>query len=232
MAGALTNSGTLIIGNSALSAPDKLTAASLDKYGLDPSRRLRPNQALLDVTAGSAGFGTAGTLSGSVGLSLDSAIEFASGQISTIAADAQLSLIGNDAFIEDSTALGSNSALTGLASIIAGSLNLIYGAAVSTTGSLVIFFFFFFFYLYYFSFFFYLSFTNVFIYYIISFGSNSALTGLVNIAGVPRTLGGLAVDDRGGRQQRPCQSRDDFRVRRFDPVDRGRADQHRHAEYR
>ena len=53
-------------------------------------------------------------------LSGDSAIEFASGQITSLAADAQLILDGNDAFIEDSTALGSNSALTGLASIGAG----------------------------------------------------------------------------------------------------------------
>jgi hypothetical protein len=47
-------------------------------------------------------------------------------------------LYGNDAFIEDSTALGSNSALTGLASIGYGAyLNLLGGASVSTTGALV-----------------------------------------------------------------------------------------------
>ena len=55
---------------------------------------------------------------------------------SPIAAGAQLTLYGNDAFIEDSTALGSNSALTGLASIIAGVLDLENGASVSTTGAL------------------------------------------------------------------------------------------------
>ena len=49
-----------------------------------------------------------------------------------------MDLNGNDAFIEDSTALGSNSALTGLASIGAGAtLDLENGAAVSTTGALV-----------------------------------------------------------------------------------------------
>ena len=64
---------------------------------------------------GGAGFGTAGVLSGYVELSGDSAIEFASGQITSLAAGALLILYGNDAFIEDSTALGSNSALTGLA---------------------------------------------------------------------------------------------------------------------
>ena len=50
---------------------------------------------------------------------------------------AQLHLNGNDAFIEDSTALGSNSALTGLASIGAGAMfDLENGASVST-GALV-----------------------------------------------------------------------------------------------
>ena len=89
------------------------------------------------MTAGSAGFGTAGVLSGSVALAGDSAIEFASGQISTIAGRFALILNGNDAFIEDSTALGSNSALTGLASIGAGAtLDLDNGASVSTTGAL------------------------------------------------------------------------------------------------
>jgi hypothetical protein len=46
-----------------------------------------------------------------------------------------LDLIGNSAFIEDSTALGSNSALTGLADV-AGNLVLDHGASVSTTGAL------------------------------------------------------------------------------------------------
>jgi hypothetical protein len=96
---------------------------------------LRPRKSLLDVTTGAAGFSTAGTLTGNVNVGTDSAIEFLSGQISTIAAGSQLRLgsAGNSAFIEDSTALGSNSALTGLGDI-AGSLDLV-GAAVTTTGS-------------------------------------------------------------------------------------------------
>ena len=86
---------------------------------------------------GSAGFGAAGVLSGNVELVGDSAIEFASGQITSLAAGSHLILDGNDAFIEDSTALGSNSALTGLASIGAGAtLDLDNGASVSTTGAL------------------------------------------------------------------------------------------------
>ena len=110
----LTNSHHLSIGNATLSAPDRVTAASLEntargKIHLTGSSS---NQTLLDVTAGSAGFGTAEVLSGTVRLVGDSAIEFASGEITSLAADAQLHLNGSDPFIEDSTAQGSNSALT------------------------------------------------------------------------------------------------------------------------
>ena len=113
-----------------------MTAASLDNTGSIYLTGSGANQALLDVT-GSAGFGAAGVLSGYVRLAGDSAIEFASGQITSLAAAAQLHLNGNDAFIEDSTALGSNSALTGLASIGAGAtFDLENKASVSTTGSL------------------------------------------------------------------------------------------------
>jgi hypothetical protein len=92
------------------------------------------NQALLDVTAGGAGFGAAEVLIGQVFLTGDSAIEFKSGQITSLAG--LLVLDGNDAFIEDSTALGSNSALTGLANVGEGLLHLEDGASLSTTGSL------------------------------------------------------------------------------------------------
>ena len=128
-AGALTNSGSLgISGN--------VTATSLDNTGDIGLGGSSANQALLDVT-GSAGFGTAGVLSGYVFLGGDSAVEFASGQITSLADGAEFVLYGN-AFIEDSTALGSNSALTGLASISAGAqLYLENGASVSTTGALV-----------------------------------------------------------------------------------------------
>ena len=92
LAGALTNSGSLAIGNATLSASDKVTAASLDNTGSIHLTGSSANQALLDVTAGSAGFGTAGVLSGNVRLAGDSAIEFASGQITSLAANAQLHL--------------------------------------------------------------------------------------------------------------------------------------------
>jgi hypothetical protein len=135
--GTLTNSGHLSLGNSTLSAPDTVTAASLDNTGSIYLTGSSANQALLDVTGG-AGFVAAGILSGHVRLAGDSAIEFASGEITSLAANAQLHLYGSDAFMEDSKALGSNSALTGLASIGAGAiLGLHNQASVSTTGSLV-----------------------------------------------------------------------------------------------
>ena len=132
LAGALTNSGSLNIGNTydpdLRSASDEVTAASLDDTGsIDLTTYFLSDQALLDVTAGAAGFGAAGVLSGNVDLSGDSAVEFASGQITSVAADGKLSLRGNDAFIEDSAALGSNSALTGLSNV-AGTLYLSVGA--------------------------------------------------------------------------------------------------------
>jgi hypothetical protein len=76
-------------------------------------------------------------LSGNVALTGDSAIEFKGGQINTIATSATLSLLGNDAFLEDSTAPGSNSALTGLASISAGATFALDDRASVTTGALV-----------------------------------------------------------------------------------------------
>jgi hypothetical protein len=139
LAGALTNSGSLGIGDTKLSGSDKLAAASLDNTGTIFLTGSSSNQALLDLT-GSAGFGTVGVLSGSVELSGHSAIEFASGEITSLAASAhaQLHLNGSDSFIEDSSALGSNSALTGLPSIGAGALFVLDDeAAVATTGSLV-----------------------------------------------------------------------------------------------
>ena len=115
-----------------------MTAASLDSTGSIVLTGSSSNQALLEVTAGSAGFGAAGVLSGTVGLAGDSAIEFKSGQITSLAATAQLHLNGNDAFIVDTTKLGSNSALAGLASIGHGAIFGIHNkAAVSMSGSLV-----------------------------------------------------------------------------------------------
>ena len=132
VAGTLTNSNYINIGNPNPSAPDKVTVESLDNTGIIYFNGTSANPSLYDVTTGVAGFGTAGTLTGTVGYGANAAIEFLSGQITTIAAGSSLELIGNNAFIEDSSALNSNSALTGLSNI-SGSLDLEQGASVSTT---------------------------------------------------------------------------------------------------
>jgi hypothetical protein len=136
--GTLTNSGSLSIGDSALAAADTVTATSLDNTGSISVNGSSANQALLDVTAGSAGFGAAGTVTGTVELAEDAAIEFRSGEISAIATGGTLQLFGNSAFVEDSTALGSNSALTGLADVASGALlDLESNASLSIAGKLV-----------------------------------------------------------------------------------------------
>ena len=134
----LTNSYALDIGDGSLSAPDTVTAAALDNTatGAILLNGSSANQALLDVT-GSAGFGTAGVLSGVLQMFGDSAIQFASGQITSLAEGAYLQLQGNHAFIEDIRALGSNSALARLASIGENANFLLENwASVSTTGAL------------------------------------------------------------------------------------------------
>ena len=135
--GTLTNSGTLQIGNSYLTSPTTVTVDGLDNdntasiylYGGSDV------QAALKI-GGAAGFGTSGILSGDVSLQGDTLIEFVSGgEITGIASDAQLSLSGTQAFIADSSDTSSNSALTGLSSN-AGTLFLLDGAAIATTGTL------------------------------------------------------------------------------------------------
>jgi hypothetical protein len=139
--GALTNDGYIQIGpnNDSLSAASTITAASvtnfsgvtlgtIDLYGSSTAK------ATLDVSS-AAGFGAAGTLYGAVNLSSDAVVEFASGEITTIAAGSELSLSGPDAFVADKGSLTSNSAVAGLKTITGG-LYLYDGASVTTTGAL------------------------------------------------------------------------------------------------
>ena len=83
--------------------------------------------------AGSAGLGIEGVLTGSVNLSGNSLIEFASGQVTSITAGATLSLQGPSAFVAAGTALNTNSALNELATN-AGTFSLASGAKAATTG--------------------------------------------------------------------------------------------------
>jgi hypothetical protein len=91
-------------------------------------------EATLDIGS-TAGFGAAGTLYGTLVLSGDALVEFARGQIDTIAAEAPLTLNGAHAFIADASDTSSNSALTGLNTVSGdGSLDLVNGATVTTSG--------------------------------------------------------------------------------------------------
>lgn len=138
--------GLLSIGNTALGASDSVTAAGIDLANnngqfnnaeLDVTGNTTPGttkQATLNITS-AAGFGTAGALIGTVKLIGDALIEFASGQIATIAAGQELLLDGAQARIAVAGNLTTNSALTGLANNF-GVLSLEDGAVISTGGSL------------------------------------------------------------------------------------------------
>ena len=94
-AGALANSGTFNIGIGDSSAATMVNATSLSNSGTINLSSNFPgsNQATLDIT-GTAGFGTAGVVTGSNSLIGNTLIEFGSGQITTIAGGATLSLRG------------------------------------------------------------------------------------------------------------------------------------------
>ena len=64
-------------------------------------------------------------------------LQFASGQITTIAQSADLQFYGSSAFLADSGSTTSNSALTGLAAINGG-LTLQAGTAIATNGAVTI----------------------------------------------------------------------------------------------
>jgi hypothetical protein len=147
--GGLTNDGTIQIGPSgdspSLSAASTISASSIknligstygaiDVYGNNSSDLPQPIPAALHIS-GSAGFGVAGTLEGSVNVAYDGQIVFGKGKITTIAANSELSLTDPDAVVADASNTSSNSALTGL-NTIDGSLYLYNGAKVTTTGAL------------------------------------------------------------------------------------------------
>jgi hypothetical protein len=147
LSGALTNSGFVQIGpnNNTLAAVTTLTATSLinnvgatlgtiDIFGDDSSSVPVPIRATLNVTS-AAGFGSTGVLQGNVTLNYDALLQFASGQITTIAANSSLTIDGTQAFVADAGSTTSNSALTGLTTITGG-LYLGYGAAVTTSAGL------------------------------------------------------------------------------------------------
>ncbi len=135
--GTLTNSSTngngLNIGNTGITAGDTVTAQALNNTGVIQITGAGTIQSTLNITTGSAGFGTLAVETGSVYLTNDALLEFAAGQIGTI--DGLVSLNGANARIADAGTLATNSALTGL-NTVAGTFVLYSGASVTTTGGL------------------------------------------------------------------------------------------------
>ncbi|MGH7188381.1 MAG: beta strand repeat-containing protein, partial [Acetobacteraceae bacterium] len=129
--GTLTNSNTLNIGNTGLSANTVVTAQAAANTGTIALTGTSTDQAALKI-AGAAGFGTAGTVTGTVSLEGDSLVQFGSGGLTSVASGGDLSLIGAGSRVSIGPGT-TNSALTGLASN-AGYFVLGNGAAVTTTG--------------------------------------------------------------------------------------------------
>lgn len=149
--GTLTNSGALNLGITEGSTdlpwqgyPGLHAPKEVSVNGLSNTGGIVNVGSVLKVNA-PAGFGTIGVLTGAIQLGALNEytfnggypvgmVEFASGQITTIASNASLTLNGNEAFIADAGATASNSALTGL-SHNAGALSLNDGASITTIGA-------------------------------------------------------------------------------------------------
>ena len=139
--GTLTNTSTngngISIGNTGITSADTLTVngtgglsnGSTSEINIEGSATV---QATLNVANAAAGFGTAGTETGTVFLQNDALLEFKSGQITTV--NGELWLDGAKSFVADAGSTGSNSALTGL-STVSGNFFLENGATVAPTGN-------------------------------------------------------------------------------------------------
>jgi hypothetical protein len=119
------NGGSLSIGRSAMTGIGTVSVGSISSISgstisLDGADTNDQGRLLVN---GTAGFGTTGVLTGNVLMQDSSLLQFALGQITTIAEFASLQFSGGGAFIADSNSTTSNSALTGLTEID-GSLNL------------------------------------------------------------------------------------------------------------
>jgi hypothetical protein len=132
--GTLINNGSANLGEGSGAAGTTVDVNGLTNTGSITLGSNANTQALLDAGA-AAGFGTAGILTGQVYLYNNALLEFASGQITSIAQAASLELYGSKTFIADAGSTSSNSALTGLTNN-SGSLTLQDGASVSLSEGL------------------------------------------------------------------------------------------------
>jgi hypothetical protein len=130
IAGTLTDSGKVVIGNGNLSADTTVTVSGLDALGTLALTGSAAARATLDVTDAAPS-----TLTTKITLTRNALLEFGSSSFNSIAAGGSLALDGAAAIVADSGNLNSSGALSGLASV-AGMLGLLDGATVGITGSL------------------------------------------------------------------------------------------------
>ena len=124
--GTLTNHGDLYIGYAGLTKATTVTAGELANTGTIDLTGGASKPATLDITTAAPA-----TLTGNFNLVGDAVLEFAKGGISAIGSGAELSLNGAKALVALSSALTTDSALSGLAGN-AGTLVLENGAALTT----------------------------------------------------------------------------------------------------
>ena len=130
----ITNEGRIYIGalNGDLTANSSVTTTAVDNAGGQLILQgTSPYQALLHVTSAADLGAAAGQLDGIVTLQGDSAIEFASGALTTIELGGEFNLYGDQAFVEDAASLGTDSALK--ITTDDGDWSLHEGAAAATT---------------------------------------------------------------------------------------------------
>ena len=128
--GTLTNSNFVQIGNGG-GATGTITAAGLDNTGtIDIAGNGNTSPDLMNIAAVAPA-----TWVGTLNISGDGELEFASGEIATIASGAQINLSGPQAWVADAGAVTGNTALAGLTSI-AGQLQVANGALLTTDGAL------------------------------------------------------------------------------------------------
>ena len=116
VSGVLTNSSTLNVGASNQSAATTVETAALDNTGTVDITGNGAIQAALGITTAAPSALTTGTLD----LSDDALLEFASGGITSISNGAELSLSGAGARVADAGNTATSSALSGLSDISGG----------------------------------------------------------------------------------------------------------------
>ncbi len=177
IAGDLTNGGTLILDSSASSGGSTVmvggmlaNAGSIDLYG---GSGINAGRATLEVGSPAPAIWT-----GQLTLSGSSVIEFQNGTIGSIASGASIAINGGNAFVANSGAPASNSALTGLTTN-SGTLSLTSGAVVDVSGSLT-------------------NSGSLFVDYVTSGGSTLSIGGALTNASAVYVGGRATLDVQGG----------------------------------